>query len=158
MGTHNELQKIFDRLHTTVDFAEVDFSDVNACACDGDNALHCVVRWGDIPAAKTLIAHGIDLNKAGDLGYTPLHVACMKGKVEMVQLLVEKGADLFAQSDGDLPFTTARLGGHDHICDWLAPRMKKAREQEPQTWIRGRIDQLKREIARLEAQLESLAE
>src|SRR5262249_37698894 len=147
-------QRIFAKLHTTVDFAEVDFSEVNACALDGDNALHCVVRWGDLGAARILIRHGIDVNKAGDLGYTPLHVACMKGHMEMIQLLLENGADLFAQSDGDLPFTTARLGGFDHICDLLAPLMEKAREHEPQTWIRGRIDQLKREIARLEAELE----
>lgn len=154
MQKNGELQRIFDQLHTTVDFSQVDFSDVNACAPDGDNALHCVIRWGDVAAARTLIAHGIDVSKAGDLGYTPLHVACMKGNVEMVKLLIENRADLFAQSDGDLPFTTARLGGHDEICDFLAPLMEKARTQEPQAWIRGRIDQLKREIARLEAELE----
>jgi Ankyrin repeats (many copies) len=78
----------------------------------------------------------------------------MKGNMEMVKLLIENGADLFAQSDGDLPFTTARLGGHDDICDFLAPLMEKARTQEPKAWIRGRIDQLKREIARLQAELE----
>ena len=60
-------------------FAETDFSDVNATSNDGDNALHCVVRWGDLGAANALIDAGIDINKTGDLGYTPLHVACMKG-------------------------------------------------------------------------------
>ena len=110
-----ELQRIIDQLHTTVDFAEVDFSDVNACALDGDNALHCVTGWGDVAAARILIAHGIDVNKAGDLGYTPLHVACMKGNMEMVKLLIENGADLFAQSDGDLPFTTARRRPRRHL-------------------------------------------
>ena len=154
MQKNGELQKIFDRLHTTVDFAQVDFSDVNACAADGDNALHCVIRWGDAAAARTLIAHGIDVNKAGDLGYAPLHVACMRGNMKMVKLLIENGADLFAQSDGELPITAARLSGQDEICDFLAPLMEKARAQEPQAWIRGRIDQLKREIARLEAELE----
>ena len=153
MQKNVELQRIFDQLHTTVDFAEVDFSDVNACALDGDNALHCVIQWGDVTAARTLITHGIDVNKAGDLGYTPLHVACMKGNMEMVKLLIENGADLFAQSDGELPFTTARLSGYDDICDFLGPLMEKARTREPQAWIRGRIDQLKREITRLEAEL-----
>jgi hypothetical protein len=75
-----ELERIIGQLHDTVDFEEVDFSDINACSLLGDNGLHCVVGWGDLDAAKILINAGIDVNKAGDLGYTPLHVACMKGK------------------------------------------------------------------------------
>jgi ankyrin repeat protein len=50
---------------------------VNATSSDGDNALYCVVRWGDLAAAKALIGAVVDINKAGDLGYTPLHVAYM---------------------------------------------------------------------------------
>lgn len=67
----NQLEEIFARLHETADFADADFSDVNATSGDGDNALHFVVRWGDIAAAKALIDSGIDVNKAGDLGYAP---------------------------------------------------------------------------------------
>jgi ankyrin repeat protein len=114
------LQRIIAQLHSTVAFAEVDFSDINACSLDGDNALHCIVRWGDLDAAQTLINAGVDINKAGDLGYTPLHVACMKGNIEMVKLLIDSGADLFAMNEGDIPFTSARLAEHDAICDlWL---------------------------------------
>jgi len=51
----NQLEEIFARLHGTADFADTDFSDVNATSSDGDNALHCVVRWGDLAAAKALI-------------------------------------------------------------------------------------------------------
>src|SRR5262249_49250030 len=120
-----QLKQIFDRLHETADFAEVDFQNINTCATDGDNGLHCVVRWGDFAAAKTLIDAGIDVNKAGDLGYTPLHVACMKGNAEIVKLLIDRGADPFAISEGDTPFATARLSGHDHICDMLATSMKE---------------------------------
>ena len=56
----DQLERIFDRLRGTADFAEVDFSDVNACATDGDNGLHRVVGWGDLAAAKALIDAGID--------------------------------------------------------------------------------------------------
>ena len=58
-------------------------------------------------------------DKAGDLGYTPLHVACIQGHTEMVKLLIDRGANLFTLSEGDAPFTTARLAGGDHICDLL---------------------------------------
>jgi len=63
------------------------------------------VRWGDFEAAKDLIDAGIDINKARDPGYT-----------EVVKLLIDRGADGFALSEGDAPFATARLGGHDNIC------------------------------------------
>jgi ankyrin repeat protein len=149
----DQIKHIFARLRETCDFAETDFSDVNACNSDGDNGLHCVVRWGDLTAAKALIDAGIDVNKAGDLGYTPLHVACMQGNAEMVKLLIEKGADLFALSEGDAPFATARLAGHDQICNLLDPLMKQAQSLDPKTWVRARIVQLRREIAYLEAQL-----
>jgi ankyrin repeat protein len=149
-----QLERIFAKLNTTVDFAETDFSDVNACAPDGDNGLHCVVGWGDLTAANILIDAGIDVNKAGDLGYTPLHVACIKGNVEMVKLLIDRGADLFALSEGVPPFTTARLGGHDQICDLPARLMKQIQSREPKIWVRARIAQLQREIDYLRLRLD----
>jgi ankyrin repeat protein len=149
----DQLNRIFARLRETGEFAETDFSDVNACSSDGDNGLHCVVGWGDLSAAKALIDAGIDVNKAGDLGYTPLHVACMQGNVEMVKLLIDKGANMFALSEGDAPFATARLAGHDQICDLLAPLIEQAQSRDPKIWVRARIAQLRREIAYLEEKL-----
>jgi ankyrin repeat protein len=149
----DQMKGIFARLRETCDFAETDFSNVNACSSDGDNGLHCVVRWGDLSAAKALIDAGIDINKAGDFGYTPLHVACMQGNVEMVKLLIDRGADMFALCEGDAPFATARLAGHDQRCDLLAPLMKQAQSVDPKICVRARIGQLRREIAYLEEQL-----
>ena len=123
---------------------------MNACSSDSDNRLHYVVRWGDLSAVKVLIDAGIDVNKAGDLGYTPLHVACMQGNADMVQLLIDKGANMFALSEGDAPFATARLSGHDYICDLLAPLMEHAQSLDPEIWVRTRIAQLRREITDLE--------
>jgi ankyrin repeat protein len=148
-----QLQTIFARLRGTADFADADFSDVNATSSDGDNALHCVVRWGELASAKALIDAGIDVNKAGDLGYTPLHVACMQGNAEIVKLLTDSGADVFALSESDAPFTTARLGGHDDICELLAPLMEETQKRDPNVWVRARIAQLRREIASLEKKL-----
>jgi ankyrin repeat protein len=149
----DQIKQIFARLRETCDFAETDFSDVNACSSDGDNGLHCVVRRGDLSAAKVLIDAGIDVNKAGDLGYTPLHVACMQGNVEMVKLLIDGGADIFALREGDTPFANARLGGHDEIYDLLAPLMKQAQSLDPTIWVRARITRLRREITYLEEKL-----
>lgn len=77
----------------------------------------------------------------------------MKGNVEMVKLLVDSGAVMFALSEGDPPSTTARLSGHDQICELLAPLMEEARKRDPNVWVRARIAQLQREIALLEEKL-----
>jgi ankyrin repeat protein len=74
-------------LPSTCDFADRDFSNVNACSSDGDYALLGIVRGGDLSAAKTLREAGVEVNKAGDPGYTPLHVACIKGNADIVKLL-----------------------------------------------------------------------
>jgi len=77
----------------------------------------------------------------------------MQGNADMVQLLIDSGANIFALSEGDAPFATARLSGHDHICDLLAPLMGHAQSLDPKIWVRARIAQLRREIADLEKKL-----
>jgi ankyrin repeat protein len=152
---NQQIERILARLRESPEFAASDLSDVNACSTDGDNALHFVIRWGDLSGAKALIDAGIDVNKAGDLGYTPLHVACMQGNMELVKLLADNGADLFALSEGEPPFATARIAGQDQLCELLAPLMQQAQSQHPKIWLRARIAQLRREIASLEAKLDT---
>ena len=119
-----EVQAILIRVKDTADFGYVDFTDINATNAVGDNALKCVIVWGDLEAAKILIENGIDIQKHGEHGYTPLHEACAFGRQDIVELLLEHGADPFARTEGDLPFTIARLNGHDHLCDFLKSKVK----------------------------------
>ena len=71
----------------------------------------------------------------------------------MVQLLIDSGAGIFALSEADSPFATARLSGHDDICELPAPLMEEAQKRDPNVWVRARIAQLRREIASLEKKL-----
>jgi uncharacterized protein len=151
---NEETKQILIRVFELPDFESADLTDSNACAIDGDNAVHIVVRWRDRVAAKALIGAGIDINKAGDLGYSPLHVACMSVDLEMVRLLVDQGANLFARSEGYPPFTTARLAGKDEICDFLSPLMKGAQTRDPKIRLKSRIAQLRGELVDLEAMLD----
>jgi len=150
----SQVQLILDKVASTADFTCIELADVNTTNSMGDNALHCVCLWGDVESAKTLIDAGINIHQFGDMGYTPLHIACMVGHFAVVELLVARGADLFAQSEGYPPFTVARLGGHDAICDYLSPLMRSAQASQPNVYIKSRIDQLRREISRLEATLD----
>jgi ankyrin repeat protein len=149
-----ELTALFERLRETATYANVHFDDVNATNSDGDNALHWAVRSNDRAAARMLIDAGIEVNPPGDLGYTPLHEACAAGNADMVMLLLQHGADLYARREGDTPFSVARLCGHDALCDLLRPLMEQAQRKDPQVWVRVRVRHLETEIRRLKAQLE----
>lgn len=122
---HPDVKTILERVKQTADFGCVDFSDINATNALGNNALHCVIVWGDYEAAKTLISHGINVNQKGEEDYTPLHQACSFGHKAIVQLLLESGADPFSRTAGNLPFTTARLSGHDEICNLIGEFTKQ---------------------------------
>ncbi len=119
-----EVQAILDRVKDTADFGYVDFTDINATNAVGENALHCVIVWGDYESAKILIENGIDIQKHGDQGYTPLHEACAFGHKNIVELLLQNGADPFARTEGHLPFTIARLNSQDAICDLMNTFLK----------------------------------
>lgn len=134
-------------------FEAADGSNINAVNGEGENALHIAIHRGDTEMAKLLIAEGIDVHQPGDLGHTPLHEACAFGNMAVVRALVESGADLFALTEGEPPFTLARFGKHDAICDYLAAEMKKRQTEDPAVWTRARIRQLRREIERLEKRL-----
>ena len=148
------LTAIFERVRESALYQSVVFDDINAVNSDGDNALHWAVRAGDVQAARLLIESGIEVNQRGDLGRTPLHEACAWGNVEMVRLLAQNGADLHAQDEGHVPFTLARLNGHDDICDLLRPFMNEAQARNPHVWVQARIACLERELRRLKATLE----
>ncbi len=72
--------------------------------------------------AKMLLAAGADVNaasrKEGDLmmGMTPLILAAFDGSEELVQLYLDKGADINAKTpDGDTALSMAKLSGsEDH--------------------------------------------
>ena len=155
----SELENIIRKMRnaTTIfdffDFEEI--NSINAVNLEGENLLHAVVQHDDIEAARFLIEKGIDIEQPGDLGRTPLHYACSRGNLEMVKLLVGSDADVHALDEGVPPFTLARYGNHDKICDYLADVMKEAQSENPNIWKQARINQLHKEIIRLEQSLKN---
>ena len=63
--------------------------------------LHSAVAdGGNTAIAKMLIAAGAEVNVAQRHGWTPLHGAAATGDVEVVRLLLARGADPHAKHDG----------------------------------------------------------
>jgi ankyrin repeat protein len=53
-------------------------------------------------------------------GYTPIHVACLKGETQLVELIADSDIDVKAASkDGDTPVYLASLHGHHDVVELL---------------------------------------
>ena len=65
----------------------------------GDTLLHIVAVWGDVESARVLLDAGVEIDLPGEHNYTALHEAVGQGHVEMVRLLLARGADPYKVND-----------------------------------------------------------
>jgi ankyrin repeat protein len=104
--------------------ARVDQPSSNAL---GVMPLHSAVAARSVPITRLLLARGAPVNaRQGnpETGFTPLMEAAMNGQVEMVNLLLEHGADRTLRDDKDLTAADhARQRGHAKLVDLLGYRM-----------------------------------
>ena len=74
--------------------------DLKGCDCHGFTALHWTVQKGDVDIAKILLdSQTNDVNCSDLQGQTVLHLACSAGHLEMVNFLLERGANVDAVDD-----------------------------------------------------------
>ena len=88
-----------------------------------ENPLHLVVELGDFHLVTVLIESGIvDVNIINQCYDTPLHVACLKGHLKIVQFLLRKGADVNMKGNfGHTPLHRAiKIGYFDIFQELLA--------------------------------------
>lgn len=85
---------------------------------------------GDRSKAEDLIRAGVDVNQRDDQGWTPLNFAAGKGDLEMIKLLVEKGADVFnVGRDMRTPYQIALAAGHIEAVKYLEGAESKVPEK-----------------------------
>lgn len=63
-----------------------------------ENHLHLVVEAGSLKQVTHLIQAGISVNEKDVYGWTPIHYAILKKNLQMVQLLLQNGAELTISS------------------------------------------------------------
>lgn len=95
---------------------------LSAQPADNGAALRDAATRGDLARVKALLDAGTDVNAATEYGATALSYACDKGHVEVVKLLLARGAkpdvtDTFYNSN---PATWAGYNGHGQILLLLA--------------------------------------
>jgi len=85
-------------------------ADVNMAGSVGPS-LHRAVIKGDLEMAQSLIRGGANLRAFDRQGQMPLHVATRRGALAMVNLLLDCGADINAESGPNrLPNSDYRMG------------------------------------------------
>ncbi|RLU18410.1 hypothetical protein DMN91_008767 [Ooceraea biroi] len=87
----------------------------------GLSSLHYAIRNNHIDIAKIILAKdkNVDINESSG-GFTPLHKAAEMGHLDLVNFLLEYGADINARNDKDwTPIHGAALNGHLEIVNTL---------------------------------------
>jgi len=84
-------------------------------------SIHEAFKAGNIEAVKQHLAAGTDVNAKGpNAGLTPLHRAAYYGLKEIVELLLDKGADVNAKEEvGWTPLHYAAAMSHKAIAELL---------------------------------------
>ncbi|KAF8230642.1 ankyrin [Tricholoma matsutake] len=88
-----------------------------------DESMHGLAISNDASALSTLLENNptTNVNELDEFGYTPLHLACDRGNLAVVQILLGKGADATIKDpDGFCAIELAHVAGHDDIQKYLA--------------------------------------
>lgn len=101
-------------------------ADVNARTKRGETALANAANRGNLNSAKLLLDKGADVNASDDRGYTPLmHAAyCDNAPVELIRLLLAKGADVSVKGEGETALSLAVKRGETETTRLLREAQK----------------------------------
>ncbi|KAJ6069874.1 ankyrin [Penicillium canescens] len=110
LGLPSLLDQFLDQPHRSLD----DFE-------EGDSPLNYAAQISRLQEAKVLLKHGAAINAIGRGGRAPIHAACRFGSLEMVEWLVEMGADVnLPEGDGEeTPLHIASYHDRDDVLDFL---------------------------------------
>jgi len=93
---------------------------VDVVNATGETALMMAALRGQLAWSKTLIAKGAKVNRAG---WTPLHYAATGPNVEVVALMLDRGADIDARApNGNTPLMMATRYGSEESVQLLVKR------------------------------------
>lgn len=112
-------------------------ADIHAVGPRGNNILMLAAQYGTLPQVQYLVNQGADVNfqrqEEGDDGYTPLMGAAMAGQQEIVQFLLEAGAQVEAKDrEGKTAYDWARGLWNKEVARLLKAKMQATAGEEGQ--------------------------
>lgn len=94
---------------------------------DAFDGLHKLIKHGDTIALRKQLAAGTDPNLRNRFGWTPLMLAAMHGRGELVELLITSGADArLTNQFGDTAESLAENKGHHRLVQRLRNAAREA--------------------------------
>lgn len=84
-----------------------------------DAELIAAAGRSDLKAIESLLKEGANANTRDVLSMRPIIHAARNGSVEIVRMLLDKGADPNVKCQGFTPLGTAALNGYHHVADLL---------------------------------------
>ena len=97
---------------------------VDGARDDGATPLYKACQDGGKPeVARMLIKAGAQVNRTDPSGMTPLWLACHLGRADLVEVLLEAGADPSLRVQGWSPLDLSRREGHEQIVKMLLAKL-----------------------------------
>ena len=117
---HNRPDQIRELLNLSI---HEDFiANTNSKDFHNVTALHISASEGFVSVCEALLDYGsqTDIDPRNVLDRTPLHLSCIRGHLEVSQLLVRSGASLNIQDfEGNTPLHLAVEQGHVQLVTWI---------------------------------------
>ncbi|XP_071098527.1 uncharacterized protein [Haliotis cracherodii] len=122
MGRTPVMNAVWKGKKDVFDFLVSKGADITLTDDDNDNILHLACRGGNKPLVEYLLPK-TDINKRGNMGRTPVMNAVWKGKKDVFDFLVSKGADITLTDDcNDNILHLACRGGNKPLVEYLLPK------------------------------------
>jgi ankyrin repeat protein len=87
---------------------------------ENNNLLHYASESNSVELIEKLIILKLPVNKTNIFGFTPLHIAALKGNTQAVKLFTQKGLDINARTnDGKTPYNLAVEEKKDETAEYL---------------------------------------
>lgn len=124
----DSVNEVFKDIQETVEFFEIEISDVNQRGICGNTPLKIAVVWNDNNAVRLLLNAGADPNLNLENGFTALHHASASNNAEICNLLIEHGSLIGAlNNEGRTPYDIAKSLGNTNVLNLLDPIARRMR-------------------------------
>lgn len=114
------LEQLLSDYQRLPEFVGIELRDARQISAFGDRPINIAATRGSIEELEVLLAHGADVDSAGEHGYTPLHNAVEQGMLGAVTWLLRHGANKEVRNSlGDSPRELAVVLGEMEISGLL---------------------------------------